>query len=805
MNTLLQDLRFAARLWVRNPGFTLLVVLVLAIGIGANAAIFSLADSVLLKPLPFVKPGELMMLWEHAPGYEHNRVAPLNFLDWSEQNRVFSSMAAVAGSARTIILNGVPERIDSQSVSPCFFDLLGIRPLAGRAFAAADGSGGARVVMMSERLWKSTFAASPQIIGGTIQLDAQPFTVIGIVPSDFQLFYKSDLWTPFVPNRSPELRREHYLQVVGRIKPGVSLGEAQAGMGLVADDIARISPETNKGWGVTIEPLKQALIGGDLRLTSFVLAGVVGLVLLLACANLANLLLSRGAVRSREIAIRTSLGGSPARIVRQLLTENLLLALIGGTSGVLLAWLAISAAPLLLPADLLPVAIRLEMNTRVLAFSAFLTLLTGLAFGLFPAWNSVSRPVGESLKSGSYTSTATTNAFRGILAVVQIAIAVLLASGAALLLRTLGSLNNVDPGFKAPNVLTANISLPMNRYKTEQNILTFFRGAEQRIRSTPGIVDVAFGTSLPLNGMDIGQGFEIAGESNHDTANQPTANYQMISPDYFKVLGIPILKGRAFDARDNEKGEQVCIVNEELVRRYLNGRDPLTVTLNVDGMSMEGPKPVARRIVGVVRQVKVNGLGEKQPTLEVYVPVEQNSWYWSALAVRTAGDTAAFIPGLRTAIAGVDGNLAVAQVRTMDEVAAESISQPRFRARLVGIFAALALFLASIGIFGVLALSVSQRTREFGIRMALGAGSGDVLSLVLKSGLKITAAGLLIGIASAAILTRFLASLLFAVKPLDPLSFIASCAVLVAVVAAACVAPAARAVRVDPMKALRQD
>jgi len=803
MSTLLQDVRFAVRMLLRSPGFTTLIVVVLAIGIGANSAIFSLVDAALLRPLPFTQPERLVMLWEHPPGYAHNRVSPLNFLDWSEQNDVFASITAVSGGSRTFATPNGAEKIPGQSVSSALFDVLGVRPIAGRTFTTADATEKAKVVVLSERFWVSHFGRDPKLVGNTIHLDGQPFTVIGIVPAQFQILYESDLWTPWLPKRSPEQRRMHYLQVVARLKPGVTVPQVEASMAVIARNIGRISPDTNKDWGVTVEPLHQALIGQDLRVTALVLWGVVGFVLLMACANITNLLLAKGAARTREIAVRASLGGSQARIVRLLLTESALVAILGGAAGIGLAAMVLEVAPSFLPPDLVPVSMRLDLDSRVAGFAVALTLATGLLFGLAPAWHASRIPLGEVLRAGGRTATGGGVKFRTALAAGEIAVAVLLATGAALLLRTLASLNHVDPGYRAANVLTMNVSLPLSRYPTPDDALVFYQAMENNIRALPGVRNVGLGTTLPLDGWDIGQGFHIVGREVGGESNEPSANYQMVNADYFSSLRIPLIEGRTFTPHDTRSSPPVCIVNEELARRYLKGANPVGAMLQVQAMAPEGPKPVIRTIVGVVHQVKIEGLGEKENNLEIYVPITQNAWYWSAVAVRVAGDPMAFAPSVRAAIGRADKDLAVTRIRTMDEVAAQSIAQPRFRAQLLGTFAAVALILASVGVFGVLAFSVSQRTREFGIRMALGARSEDVLRLVVGSGLRITVAGLAIGLVAAAALTRLLRSLLYGVKPLDPIAFAAAVALLIAVALVACAAPAIRAARVDPVVALR--
>lgn len=742
---------------------------------------------------------------KHPPGFDHNSVAPLNFLDWSEQNTVFASMAAVSGGSRTLhTVEGGAERIPGQSVSLSFFDLFGIRPVAGRTFGAEDGREGAKVVVLSERLWRNRLGADPKLVGSTVPLDGELFTVIGIVPARFQILYKSDLWTPFIPRRSPEQRRMHYLQVFGRLKQGVTFAQASAGMAPIAENIARIAPDTNKGWGITVEPLRQALVGQDLRITSLTLAAVAGFVLLMACANIANLLLARGVGRTREIAVRASLGGSPARILRQLLTESVLLSAIGGAAGIVLARIILRAAPAWLPEDTLPVSITLDWDARVAAFALIATLLTALLFGIAPAWQASRISLTEALRAAGRGFTGQGGAFRSGLAIAEIAVAVMLVVGAGLLLRTVVALDRVDPGYYADHVLTMYTTLPLARYKTPERALQFYQAAEREMASLPGVRSVGLGFSLPMDGWEIGQGFTVVGAPAVGEAEEPAAHYQMVNAKYFETLGIRSVRGRVFTEHDDAAATPVCIVNEELVRRYLKGMQPIGAHIRVQAMDMGGPKPVVREVVGVVHQVKISGPAEKDEQ-EIYVPITQNPWFGASIAVRTAGDPLALAPAVKAAIARVDKEQAVTRVRTMDEVAAQSMAQPRFRAQLVGSFGALALVLAAIGIFGVLAFSVSQRTREFGIRMALGARSADVLRMVAGSGLRIALTGIAIGLAGAAALTRSLAALLYGVKPADPVTFVAAPLVLAVVALLACAAPALRASRVDLAEALRQE
>jgi putative ABC transport system permease protein len=801
-----QDLRFAARSLRKAPGFTAVVVLVLAIGIGANSAMFSLVDAALVRPLPFSQSERLVMLWERPPSASRNRVSPLNFLDWSEQQQAFTAMAAIAGGGRTLTgSTGTAERIPGQAVTPRFFETLGVTAIAGQTFDPIEVTRQPNVVVISERLWRTRFGGEPTLVGRPIALDGQPYTVIGVVPAGFQILFPADLWTPFVPRRSPEQRRQHYLQVVGRLKPGVTLDQARADMAGIGEEIARLWPDTNKGWGVTIEPLHDAIVGADLRTTSLVLAGVVGFVLLMACANVANLLLARGLGRSREIAVRAALGCSRARIAGHLFAESLLLAIIGGASGLALAWGSVRAAPSFIPPGTIPQSVVLAFDVRVALVAAVLTLGTAVLFGLAPAWQALHVPLANTMTAGGRGATRGISALRTALVVGEVAVAVLLLSGAGLLVRTLLAMNQVDPGFRADHVLTGSIGLPFNRYNDADLMRTFYQSVERELSAVQGIKAAAFGGSLPLDGWDIGQGFEIVGDPPVERSRVRSAHYQIVSASYFRTLGIDVVRGRPFGDHDTASTTPVCVVNEEFVQRFANGREPIGMRVNVQSMDLRGgPTPVVREVVGVIRQV-AEAAGERERALEIYVPITQNPWFSASLAMRTAGDPMSFLPAVKEAIARVDKDQPLSRVRTMEEVAAEATSQPRFRAALVSLFAVLAVTLAAVGIFGVLAFSVRQRTREFGVRVALGANTGDVLRLVLGSALKMSAAGVVIGLAAAAALTRFLETLLFAVRPIDTVTFIATAGVLVLAALVASAVPAWGAMRVDPAVALRQE
>ena len=813
------DVTSALRQMKASPGFTAVAALTLALGIGANSAIFALADATFLRPLPFTAPHDrLVMVWERYPNGFLSQVSPPDFADWADQNQSFDAMAAfLSNSVALIGPDGNAEQVSTQMVTPRFFDLLGVTAIAGRTFVPSDGVSPS-VVVMSEGFWRRRFGADPTLVGRAVTIEGRPQTIIGIVPDRFRVVPATisnvgseppSLWTVFNYSRGgdPSQRGAHYMYAVGRIKEGVSFEAAQNDMTAIGNRNAELYPQTNTGHIPALQPLRDALVGSEMRLTSMLLLAVVGFVLLMCCANVANLLLARTMSRTRELAVRSALGASRRRIVSQIVTESLVLAVVGGLIGLAVGAAILSVAPLLVPPGLLPSAVSLTFDERVAAFCAIASLTVGLAFALAPAWQLTGPSVLHAIGTESRTTTRG-GRFRSALVVAEVAAAVLVLCGAGLMLRTLISLQSVDPGSGAREALTMTLNLPVpngrtpSRYETQEAVYRFYDSVERELAQTAGVSRAAIGGVLPLDGMWTGQVIDIEGDPPRRGPSRNLVSYHMVSPTYFETLDIPIAEGRAFSRTDGRDAVQVCIVSEVFVQRYLTGRNPIGLRVAVPGMGFP-MRTVLREIVGVTRQIKMFP-NEQQPIPQLYVPIAQNSWYSASVVVRPqAGPADALLPAVKAAVARVDKGQPVSRVRTIQAVAADATSRPRFRAVLVGTFAALALGLAMVGVFGLLAYSVQQRIREFGVRIAMGAGSSDVMRLVLGSAAKLTLIGLGSGLTAAAILSRYVTTLVFPVSPLDPVTFIAVPIVLVITAAIAVVVPAWRAARVDPVVAFR--
>jgi putative ABC transport system permease protein len=812
LDELRDDVRFAFRQLTRSPGFASVAVATLALGIGANSAIFALADATLLRPLAFPDADRLVMLHERTPTNDRGRVAPFEAADWAEFNRTFEAMAAMNTARRALIgADGSGEQIRMQMVGVQFFDVFPVRPIVGRTFVPSDDHPNPDALVLSEHVWRIRFGSDPDIVGRRIRIDSETFTVVGVVPDNFRVLAPSSAWnilpTAFARSSGGVA---HFLSVIGRLRPGVTLADAQADMAAVAQSIAERRPTFNKDRGVLLEPLHDGIVSRDLQSTARLLLGVVIFVLLTCCANVANLVLTRTTSRTRELAARAALGAGRLRIVRLVLTESVVLSSIAAVLGAAIGAAIITATPSLLPAGVLPVNVTLAFDRRVLTFCAVTAFGLALAFGAAPAWHAVSLPPLYGLASASRTATGRGGPFRSLLATAQIAAAVVLLCGAGLLLRTLNALGEVDAGYRTQEALTMEVTLPVARpgtspYAAPEARATFYDAVEREVRQLPGVRAAAWGSALPLDGFWLAMSFAIDGEPARPEAERSQAHYQHVSASYFQTLGIPIVTGRPFSSVDSARSAPVCIVNEAFVRRYLPDQAPLNARVVVRGMyTGAGALPV-REIVGVVGQVKERP-EESQPEPHIYVPIAQDTPWQASLIVRPAtGLASALAPAVRAAVAGIDRERPVAQLRTLADIGHDATAAARFRATLVASFAGLALTLAIVGVFGVLAYGVQQRVREFGVRIALGATTATVVRLVVASTARVVAAGVLAGLVAAALLGRSMASFLFGVTPVDPMTF-GSVALLLALTAACGAAvPALRAARVDPIVVLRDE
>jgi len=823
------DVTYAFRQMKASPGFTAVAAITLALGIGANSAMFALVDATFLRPLPFGGPVDrLVMLWERRANGFTSMSSPLEFREWREHSRSFESMASFAAGPRTMRgADGRPELVQGLTVSATFFDVLGAKPIIGRTFVPADNSTAPTVVVIGEGFWRRRYGADPALVGRNIVVDGQSLTVVGVMPADFQVaapFSRGGaaagdpgvLWilaaqTSAAPGSGGGAigLTGHYVHVIGRLKPHVSIEAAQTEMTPIAAEASRAFPDGGREHGVLVEPLRPALTGPELRLTSVLLLGVVGFVLLMCCANVASLLMSRTTSRARELAVRSALGAGRRRIAAQLLTEGVVLAASGGVVGASLGAAILRAAPAVLPPGLLPGGITLSFDARVLMFCAMTALLVGVVFGLGPAWQSTHASLVQALGTDG-RSTRQGGALRTVLVIAEVASAVLVLSGAGLLLRTWLALESVDPGYRAPRALTMVVSLPMqgtggaNPYGSQDGLRRFYRTVLTEISKEPGIGGAAWGGALPLDGMWSMQPFSVEGLT-PSRERVTFASYHMVSPAYFHTMNIPVTRGRAFTERDGHDSTPVCIVSEAFVRRYLGNRDPIGMRLVVPMLTFGRETPPVREIVGIARQLKQRP-DEQGPQPQIYVPIDQNAWYQASLIVRPEdGQPAAVLDSVRTALARVDGERPVARIRTLDEIASQATARPRFRAMLVSSFALLALSLAMVGVFGVLAYSVQQRTREFGVRIALGASTSSVLRLVLSGAGRVVAIGAAVGLIASAALSRTITTFLFGVPPLDPVTFIAVPVVLIVTAAIAVAVPALRATQVDPVTAFRAE
>jgi predicted permease len=819
VTTIMQDLKFALRMLAKSPAFTAVAILTLALAIGANTALFSVVNGVLLNPLPYPQPAQLVSLYESKPNFDTGSISYPNFLDWQKDNRTLSAVAVSRGLSFSLTGLGPAEQVNAQLVTSDFFPILGVKPAAGRTFLTADDQIGATpVALISAGFWKRKLGSAPDAIGKSLTLDGRPYTIVGVIPQDFDLmldsFSASEIYVPVVQwNNDLLFSRGAGLGFhgIGRLKPGVTIAQARADFAAITQNLAAAYPDVDKGVGASLIPFKQRMLG-NVQSILLVLFCAVGFVLLIACANIANLLLARSTARMREFAVRAALGAGKSRLIRQLLTESILLGIVGGALGLLLAVWGLRAALAALP-DTLPRAGEIQIDLRVLLFTAAATLLAAILFGLFPALKISRTNLQDSLKEGGRASSGSRHRAHGVLVVVEMALALVLLIGAGLALRTLVQLWNVDPGFNPRNVLTFGLSLSPSTLQTSPAaIRASFRAADAAVSSTRGVQSVALSWgSFPMSGDDEWL-FWRDGQPKPTTRNEMSwvIDY-VVDPDYLKIMETPLRSGRFFTARDDEHSPPVIVIDDVFARQYFPNENPVGKRLFLE----IGQGNMQAQIVGVVAHVNQWGLDTddtERLRAQLYFPFMQLPDPTMALAptgmrmiVRTQGAAPGVFDSIRHSLQQVNSEQVVYGAQTMPEVISDSTAARRFSAILLGSFAIVALLLSGVGIYGVISYLIGQRTHEIGIRVALGAQPSRVLIQVLGEGLKLAITGAAIGLAAAFALTRLMTSLLYGVSPTDPLTFAAVAALLVTVALAACYIPARRAAAVDPMVALRHE
>ena len=801
LETFCQDLRYGFRSLLKKPAFTVTAVVALALGIGANTAIFSVINGILLRSLPYRDPASIVLVWER--NFERNRsqnsVSPANFLDWQRRNASFQQIAASWDTRVNLTSGGAPEELLVQRVSADFFPILGIPPQIGRWLVADDDKpGGDPVVILSHDLWQTRFGGNPAIINQPVTMSGRTLTVVGVMPPDFH-FLNTEIqaWIPLALDPASDWRNQgRYLRSLARLKPGVSMRQAQAELEQVAKQLERDYPDYNKGWGVNLVPIHEQIVG-DIRPVLLVLLAAVAFVLLIACANVANLLLSRAAARQKELALRAALGAGRMRLIRQMLTESLLLALIGGAFGLFLAhWglqLLLAFAP-----DNIPRLREITIDPRVLGYTFAVSLFTGVIFGLVPAFQSSRPDLNDALKERARGSSGRSCVVRNLFVVTETALALILLVGAGLMLRSFSQLHQVKTGFDPESVLTLRVQLPMAKYREPQQRAEFFRRAQERLATLPGVKAIGAISYLPLTGLASSTVFNLADRPDLSPSDSPGTEVRIITPGYFSAMRIPLLKGRTFDERDGPDS-RVLVINETMARKFFPGRDPIGQRLIVNWE----PK-VADEIIGVVGDVKETALAD-EANPAIYWPHPREPYQFMNFVLRSQIDPARLSAAATREIHALDPEQPVSDIRTLDQVVSKSIARPRFNAFLLAIFAGVALVLASVGIYGVMSYSATQRTQEIGIRMALGAKPADILRLVVGHGMKLTLAGVVIGVLASLGLTRVIANLLFGVTATDLATFLSVSALLTIVALVANYIPARRATRLNPVVALRYE
>jgi predicted permease len=806
MDSFLKDVRYGVRSLLKRPGFTCIVVITLALGIGANTAIFSIVNTVLLRPLPYPEPDRLMHLSLNNPETAQGKggYGAADFLALRERNQSFEKVAAISPGNRFALTGGAtPEQVVGAVVSADFFDVLGVKAQRGRTFLSGeDKPGSPRTVVVTYSFWQKHLNSEANVIGQSVTLNGEGYIIIGVMPADFRFsaIGPSELWTTLQIN-PPRFRPPYYLRIIGRLKSGVSEQQAQTELVAIAGQVQQEYPNSTPKVA-RLEPLKRFIVG-DAKLSLSVLFGAVFFVLLIASVNVANLLLARATEREKEVALRAALGASRVRLIRQALTESLLLALIGGSLGWLLAMWGVDLIVKLSPENL-PRLNEISVDRRVLGFTLIAMLLSGLVFGLAPALQSSRVDLNATLKEGGRSSTDgfSHRRLRGLFIVSEFALALMLLIGAGLMIRSFLQLQRVNPGFNPNHVLTAQIVLPQNRYREASRVGAFQQQLLQRVQSLPDVEAVAASMSLPPDLLMMHNPFVVEGRPPAPGQSQPTAEQLLISPDYFRTLGIRLNAGRPFTDADDGAAPKVVIVNETMARQHFPDQDAVGKRIQTGDYDPAGQWVT---VVGVVNDVKYTGLQEKpQPTM--YTPFLQGLWWRSLyLSVRTSGDPLNVVSSVRNEVWAIDRDLPLSQIKTMDQLMSESVAEPRVYTLLLGLFGAVALLLAIVGIYGVMAYVVTQRTHEIGIRMALGAQTRDVMKLIVKQGMALALVGVAIGVAGALALTRLLATLLFEIAPTDVMTFATVSTGLLIVALLACYIPARRASRVDPLVALRYE
>ena len=804
MNSLLKDLRYGVRSLARHPGFTIVALLTLALGIGANTAIFSVVNAVIIRPLPFNDPEHIVWVWDTIRPDVPAPTSLPEFRDWKEQSRSFENLAAFQSSDTFLDAGEGTEEVPVGIVTPEMFSLFRVKPIIGRTFTDEETLPGRfRVAVLGQSLWQTRFGSDPNVLGRTVQLNGRSYTIIGVMSAGFSFPDRAMLWRPLPIDPTEQDRGPHYLRVVGRLKAGVTRDQAQAEMSTIAARLSQQYPEKTAGHGVKIDSLSEVLVG-DIGLSLFILLGAVGFVLLIACANVANLMLARIGGRQREIAVRTALGASRLRIVRQLLTESLLIAVVGGAAGLLLAIWAVSWLVSLGP-ETLPRLNEISIDTRVAAFTLLVSVATGVLFGLAPALQ-ISKPtLTDALKeSGRTTAGLRKNRLRNALVVSEVALSLVLLVGAGLLIRSFAKLTRIDPGFNTERVLTLGVSLLPNKYPTDEHVATFYSQILERSATLPGVISAAATSELPFAGNSTSDYFTIEGRPAIAKESEPMTDYRVVTPRYFQSMGIPLLAGRDFSETDTKQSPNVAIINDEFARRHFGSEDPLGHRLKLQGQKRD---PLL--IIGVVGNIRHFGLDQRQPSVEVYVPFLQDplslDYRSMTIVARTKSDPAAVAGSLRDALTAMDKSLPVYAVKPMTEYVGESLARRRFNMILLVGFSGVALVLAAIGIYGVISYGVIQRTHEMGIRMALGARRSDVLKLVVRQAMIVALIGVGIGLVASWALTRLIKSLLFNVSVTDPLTFVVIAILMILIALLACLIPARRATKVDPLVALRYE